>query len=203
MRKTASEILYDLEVRVASLEEDSALESLRQMAEDRMSRYQGSKVTLRKGQKKVGIRTPFATFFIRLEGDSYRVSVDFTSVQASNALALLEGIEELNDTIKNNGGVKIGLLPLGKLKGTEGSSMDNIGVFINLLKQRYGRNVGYSNYRLTANLGYMTYSFASIENDGLYAIPQGLGIMLCDNAPEAIYAVESVLKATVKLYLLR
>lgn len=199
MRRTASEILYDLEIRIASLEEESALESLRQMAE---GWFKGSvKVSVR--QKKVRIEASFATFFLSLEGTSYKVRVKFTPVQASNALDLLESLEELNDTLKNNGAVKVGLSPLGKLKGTEGSSMDNMGVFINLLKQRYGRNVGYNNYRVTANLGYVTYSFAEIENGGLYAIPQGLGVMFCDTESDALSAVESVLKATVKLNLLR
>lgn len=196
MNRTATEILNDLEIRVASLEEDSALESLRQMAE---SSLPFAKVSLRKRQKKVGIETPFATCFLSLEGDSYKVRVKYSSVKSSDALDLLESLEGLNKTIESNGGVRVALRPLGKLKGSEGSSMDSFGLFVYLLKQRYGRDVGYSNYQLTVNLGYVTYSFSYLENDEVYAIPKGLSVMYLDSASEAISAVEKVLSLVARI----
>ena len=196
MRRTASQILNGLEMRVASLEEDSALERLRQMAEGRLT---SAKVTLRKNQKKVRIETPFATCFLSLENDSYKVRVKYKSVK-SDSLDLLESLGKLNKIVEGNGGVMVGLQPLAKLKGTEGDSMDSHGMFVYLLKQKYGRNVGYSNHMLTANLGYVTFSFSFLENDEVYAVPKGMSLMYHDSASQAVSAVEKVLSAVASIY---
>lgn len=195
MSRTASHILNDLELRIASLEEDSVLESLRQMLEGRLT---SAKVTLRKRQKKVGVETPFATCFLSLENGSYKVRVKYRSMR-SDALDLLESLGKLNKTVEANGGVMIGLQPLAKLKGTEGGTMGSHGMFVYLLKQKYGRNVGYFNHNLTANLGYVTFSFSFLENDEVYAVPKGMSVMYLDTASQAVSAVEKILSAVARV----
>lgn len=180
MRRTASEVLQSLEVRVARLERlgGATLDGIEGILKASLN---GVKVRqVRNPRPRISLTSPYWKATVKVEGGSYVITFWGKSpIKTEEPLKSLKGLEKLDAFLASHGGLVE--MPLKGLQEVTPLAPDNgvnaWSIFKSILSSKYGRDVGADlQHDLGLRLEAVGVSFRP-SNDGsvVYVQPRAFG----------------------------